>query len=84
MNNIKSIKIQNLHNNGKFYEVGQTFIKLTDFKPTESYTITEIDDDSKEYYDSVDHVYSIYGKTDIVDHFLLARIKNCSVLVEYF
>ena len=74
MNKIKSIHIQNNFNNGISYKVGTKYNR---------YTISEIVDNSKSYYDSKDYEFHILAENESNDVFLLAKIINCKALVEY-
>ena len=74
MNKIKSIQIQNNFNNGISYKVGTKYNR---------YTISEIVDNSKSYYDSKDYEFHILAENESNDVFLLAKIINCKALVEY-
>ena len=74
MSKIKSIHIQNNFNNGISYKVGTKYNR---------YTISEIVDNSKSYYDSKEYEFHILAKNESNDVFLLAKIINCKALVEY-
>jgi hypothetical protein len=80
MAKIKSIQVQNNFNNGKRYEVGETIIVTG--KNTRNYTISEIIDKTKEYYDSKEYEFHILAKTESNTTVLLARIINCPIVIE--
>jgi hypothetical protein len=77
LNAIRLIEIQN----GRSYEVGNTVI-LVGIKKR-SYTITEIVDETKPYYDSKEYEFHVFAKTESNTTVLLAKVINCPVVVEY-